>query len=104
MVVALFIAGALGGLAGALMLLGKQYSLNAGFSSGYGFDGLVVGLLARGSIVGVIAGALLFGFMRSGGISMEIAASVPSALVGILQGLIVLMIAGAAYYLDREAR
>jgi ABC-type uncharacterized transport system permease subunit len=64
----------------------------------------VVGLLARSSIVGVIAGAVLFGFMRSGGISMEMAASVPSALVGILQGLIVLMIAGAAYYLDREAR
>ncbi|THD44712.1 MAG: ABC transporter permease [Bradyrhizobium sp.] len=104
MVVALFIAGALGGLAGALMLQGEQYSLKAGFSSGYGFDGLVVGLLARGSIVGVIAGALLFGFMRSGGISMEMAASVPSALVGILQGLIVLMIAGAAYYVDREAR
>tara|TARA_R110000751_G_scaffold270143_2_gene369944 strand:+ start:30350 stop:31444 length:1095 start_codon:yes stop_codon:yes gene_type:complete len=99
---ALFIGGALGGLAGALMLQGEQYSLKAGFSSGYGFDGLVVGLLARGSVVGVIAGALLFGFMRSGGISMEMIATVPSALVGIIQGIIVVMIAGAAYYLDRE--
>lgn len=99
---ALFIAGFLGGLAGALMLQGEQYSLKAGFSSGYGFDGLVVGLLARNSITGVIAGALLFGFMRSGGISMEMMASVPSALVGIIQGLIVLMIAGAAYYTNRK--
>ena len=99
----LFIAGALGGLAGGLMLQGEQYSLKAGFSSGYGFDGLVVGLLARGSVTGVVAGALLFGFLRSGGISMEMAAAVPSALIDVLQGLIVLMIAGAVYYLDRRS-
>jgi general nucleoside transport system permease protein len=45
---ALASAGALGGLAGSLMLLGEQYTLKDGFSSGYGFDGLVAGLLARG--------------------------------------------------------
>lgn len=100
---ALFIAGTLGGLAGGLMLQGEQHSLKAGFSSGYGFDGLVVGLLARNSIAGVIAGALLFGFMRSGGIAMEMGAGVPSALVGILQGLIVVLIAGIAYLQDRKA-
>ena len=50
----LVLAGAFGGLAGAFMLLGDQGSLKARFSSGYGFDGLVVGLLARGSIAGVI--------------------------------------------------
>ena len=63
------------------MLHGEQYVLKDGFSSGYGFDGLVAGLLARGSVVGVIAAALLFGFLRSGGINMEMVAGVPSALV-----------------------
>lgn len=100
---ALFIAGAFGGLAGGLMLQGEQFSLKAGFSSGYGFDGLVVGLLARNSITGVLAGALLFGFMRSGGIAMEMGAGVPSALVSILQGLIVVLIAGVAYFQDRRS-
>ena len=84
------------------MLLGEQWSLKAGFSSGYGFDGLVVGLLARGSVPGVIAGALLFGFLRSGGISMEMVAAVPTALVMVIQGLIVLAVAGAAFWLDRR--
>ena len=98
--VALALAGALGGLAGGLMLLGEQYSLKTGFSSGYGYDGLVVGLLARGSVVGVIAAALLFGFLRSAGISMEMGAGVPTALVQILQGLIILAVAGAAFWLD----
>ncbi|MDF1732029.1 ABC transporter permease [Hyphomonas sp.] len=101
---ALTIAGAFGGLAGAIMLLGEQYSLKTGFSSGYGFDGLVVGLLARGSVVGVLAGALLFGFLRSGGIGMEMGAAVPSAVVSVIQGLIVVFVAGAAFWLDRKEK
>jgi simple sugar transport system permease protein len=96
-------AGALGGLAGGLMLLGEQYVLKAGFSSGYGFDGLVAGLLARGSIVGVLAAALLFGFLRSGGINMEMVAGVPSALVVVIQGLIIVTLAGAALFIDRRS-
>lgn len=102
-VLALGIAGALGGLAGGLMLLGDQYVLKDGFSSGYGFDGLVAGLLARGSVVGVIAAALLFGFLRSGGINMEMVAGVPTALVMVIQGLIVVTLAGAAYFIGRRS-
>jgi simple sugar transport system permease protein len=101
-VLVLFLAGALGGLAGAFMLQGDQGSLKARFSSGYGFDGLVVGLLARGSIPGVVAAALLFGFLRSGGISMEMQAGVPSALVQVIQGMIILLLAGAAFWIDRR--
>lgn len=96
----LFAAGALGGLAGACMLQGEQYALKTGFSSGYGFDGLVVGLLARGSVTGVIAGALLFGFLRSGGINMEMVAGVPTALVVVIQGVIIVLLAAAARAMD----
>jgi ABC-type uncharacterized transport system permease subunit len=101
-VLVLFLAGALGGLAGAFMLQGDQGSLKARFSSGYGFDGLVVGLLARGSVAGVLAAAILFGFLRSGGINMELEAGVPSSLVLVIQGLIILMLAGAAFWIDNR--
>jgi simple sugar transport system permease protein len=101
-VLAMALAGMMGGLAGALMLQGDQYSLKSGFSSGYGFDGLVVGLLARGSVAGVFAGALLFGLLRSGGINMEMVAGVPSALVLVVQGVIILTLAGAAFWTDRQ--
>jgi len=100
LVSALAIAGAFGGLAGALMLQGDQYSLKAGFTSGYGFDGLVVGLLARGSVPGVFAAALLFGFLRSGGINMEMVAQVPSAIVLIVQGIVIVALAGASLWLQ----
>jgi simple sugar transport system permease protein len=103
-IVALAVSGALGGLAGAIMILGQQYYLTSSFSSGYGFDGLVVGLLSRGSAVGVVVGALLFGFLRSGSINMEISAHVPAAVVLICQGLIVIAIAASAILIDRRAR
>jgi simple sugar transport system permease protein len=103
-IVAFLVNGAFGGLAGAMMLLGDQYSLKVGFSSGYGYDGLVVGLLARGSVPGVIAAALLFGFLRSAGITMEMSAGVPTALVLVIQGLIVVTVAGAAFWLDRKGK
>jgi ABC-type uncharacterized transport system permease subunit len=89
-------SGGLGGLAGAIMVQGDQHYLTSGFSSGFGFDGLVVGLLARGSATAVVAFALLFGCLRSGGMSMEMTAQVPSAIVVVCQGVMVVAIATAA--------
>lgn len=104
MTVAMAISGGLGGLAGAIMILGQQFYLTNDFSSGYGFDGLVVGLLSRGSALGVVLGALLFGFLRSGSIDMEITAHVPAAVVLICQGLIVVAIAGSAILVEKRGR
>jgi simple sugar transport system permease protein len=102
-VIAMFIAGAFAGLAGGFMLQGEQLALKARFPSGYGFDGLVVGLLARGTVKGVLASALLFGFLRSGGIAMELVAGVPSAIVLVIQGLVILLLAGSAWWLERRS-
>jgi general nucleoside transport system permease protein len=101
-ITAMTVAGAFGGLAGTIMFLGDQYVLKDGFASGYGFDGLVVGLLARGSALGVILGGLFFGFLRSGGINMEMAASVPSAVVVIIQGIVIVAIAASAFWLKAK--
>jgi simple sugar transport system permease protein len=85
------------------MLQGEQLALKARFPSGYGFDGLVVGLMARGTVKGVLASALLFGFLRSGGIAMELVAGVPSAIVLVIQGLVILLLAGSAWWLERRS-
>ena len=61
-------------------------------------------MLARGSVTGVAAAALLFGFMRSGGINMEMVAEVPTALVAVIQGLIVITLAGATLFIERWER
>jgi general nucleoside transport system permease protein len=95
------VAGAFGGVAGAIMIQGEQHILRQGFSSNFGFSGVVVGLLARGSASAVIAFAIFLGFLRSGSIEMEISAGVPAALVLVCQGLIVIVIAGSAYFISR---
>jgi ABC-type uncharacterized transport system permease subunit len=52
----------------------------------------------------VVASALFFAFLRSGGMSMEMMARVPSAIIWICQGLIVIAVAGSAAWLDRHNR
>lgn len=93
---ALAIAGGAAGLAGGILLLSTPFILRDGFSSGYGFQGLVVGLLARGSAAGVALAALLFGFLDAGGISLEVGVGVPSTIVVIVEAIIVITIAGSA--------
>ena len=48
--------------------------------------------------------SLLFGFMRSGGINMEMVAAVPTALVVVIQGLIVITLAGATLFIEKWER
>jgi general nucleoside transport system permease protein len=52
-------------------------------------------------VTGVILGALFFGFLRSGGINMEMVAEVPTAVVMVIQGVIVVTLAGAAYWTEK---
>ncbi|MEU6840336.1 ABC transporter permease [Streptomyces sp. NPDC046716] len=97
-------AGGLAGLAGAALIATAPYVLAENFSSGYGFSGLVVGLLARGSLTAVAAASLLFGFLTSGGINLQLAAQVPAQTVQIVQSLLVLFIAAAMLITHRGTR
>ncbi|WP_320782001.1 ABC transporter permease subunit [Streptomyces sp. CRN 30] len=96
------VAGGLAGLAGASLVASAPYVLAEHFSSGYGFAGLVVGLLARGSFTAVAAVSLLFGFLTSGGINLQLAAGVPASSVQIVQSVLVLLIAAAMLWSERR--
>ncbi len=90
------IAGAFSGLAGALQLMGQfPYQLIATTFSlqSTGFDAIGVALLGRGSALGVLLGALLFGGLRQGGTGMQLNANVPGDLVFIIQALVLFSIA-----------
>lgn len=97
-------AGAAAGLAGAALVAIALYVLAEHFSSGYGFSGLVVGLLARGSLTAVVAVSLLFGFLTNGGINLQLAAGVPASSVQIVQSLLVLFVAAAMFGTTRNGR
>jgi simple sugar transport system permease protein len=62
----------------------------------------VVALLARNSPWGVLPSALLFAALRQGGGLMEARVGVSSALVLITQAVVILVVAGAAYLVERR--
>lgn len=89
----MFISGLLGGLAGAVQVLGVNYRFVANFSPGYGFTGIAIALLARNSPLGTLLAALLFGILRSGSSTMEIFTDVPRDLITVLEATVILFVA-----------
>ncbi len=96
--VSMLLAGGFAGLAGATEILGVQGRLFQNFSSGYGFDGIAVALLGHSSPVGIVLSALLFGSLSNGSNMMQMFSKVPSAIVGIIQSIVILFVVGAGLY------
>jgi general nucleoside transport system permease protein len=100
-VVALAIAGAFGGLAGACDVLGWEYGIatNDIIASQVGFIGIAVALLGRNKAFGILLAALLFGGLQVGTSARQLDPTVfPPELAGnlatIIQGLIILFVGG----------
>jgi simple sugar transport system permease protein len=88
---ALAISGAFAGLAGAMLVTTpvSSFRLQPGISANFGWDGLLVALVARNRPIVAVPFALLFGVLRSGG-NFLAATGVPSFLVAVVQGLLVI--------------
>lgn len=95
---AFVISGAIAGLGGAVELLGKTpYRLASGFGSGFGFDGVAIALIAQLNPIAAIVVAILFGILTTGGTMMQSVIGVPTAIVEIIRGLIIIFaVAGMA--------
>lgn len=87
------LSGAVGGLAGTFEVLGVQYRLIDGFSSGLGFEGLAVAFLAGLEPFGAIVVSLYFGAINNAALALQSSLSIPSALADVLIGLPILLLA-----------
>lgn len=96
MLLAMFISGAFAGIGGAVEVLGVQGRFIQNMSPGYGYDGMLVTLLAGNTAPGILLVAILFGSLRIGGIGVEQVTSVPSELSAVLQSVIIIIVAGQA--------
>ena len=93
-VLSMTISGVFAGLAGATVVAGNTYQISAEASSpGYGFSGIAVALVGKNHPIGVVAAAFLFGILDNGALSMQME-GVPREVVGIIQGIIIVFIAG----------
>jgi ABC-type uncharacterized transport system permease subunit len=103
---AFLFCGGLAGLAGAVQVTGVYHRLIPSISSGYGFLGLMVGMLILYRAVWVAPVALFFAALNIGSIQLPIVLKLDSTLAGVLQGalvLFVLLVEGARQrYLRRK--
>ena len=90
---ALAISGALGGLAGALQLMGMGSPISI-FSSqeGFGFAGIVVALIGCSNPFGVLVAGLFYGALMYGGSKLNLVGA-PTQLISVIVGTVVFFIA-----------
>ena len=100
---ALTLAGALSGVAGAMLVLGSISHRMVtdggltGFTGNAGFNGIVVALFAGLHPIWTIVTAFLFAGLLVGGTSMQVVTGVPSDLVTAINGLIVVLVVSVEY-------
>lgn len=86
-------SGALAGLVGLNEVLGNEHKLVEGFSSGYGFTGIAVALLARNHPLWVIPSALFFGVLQTFSHELEFYGdNISKEFSWILQALLILVV------------
>jgi general nucleoside transport system permease protein len=88
---ALFISGALAGLAGGVEVSGVSYALFQNLSTGYGFTGIAVALLGGLHPAGVLVAGILFGALETGAGAMQRDAGVPAVAVYLVEAVIIIV-------------
>lgn len=88
----MFFSGALAGLAGSCVILGEQHRLLENFIINYGFEAIPIAVLGGLHPAGVLIMALLFGALKNGAQSMQIAINVPVAIVYMVQAIAIISI------------
>jgi simple sugar transport system permease protein len=90
---ALAAGGALAGVGGGAEAIGNQFRIGEEFSPGWGFDAIAIAILARGNMLAVVPYALFFGFLRNGAGVLQTDLEVPGAIVVMLAGAPVIIVA-----------
>jgi len=108
-VVALLLSGAFAGLAGATQVFGVNYRMitdgsASGFTGGAGFNGIVAALFGQLHPILSIPASILFGALLVGANSMQRVVQVPSALVTVLNGMVVVFVVSSEIWRRRRQR
>lgn len=86
------LAGALAGLAGGIEVSGVHNRLIEGFSHGFGFNAVAVALIAGLNPLAVLPAGLFLGFLEAGALAMQREVGVPSSLVYVIEGLMMVFV------------
>lgn len=91
-VLSAFLSGGLSAVAGGIEVLAIQKKLLEGISSNCGYTAVLIALVAFNNPIGVLFAAILYAAMQVGASSMQRQLGVPSAIVNILIGVVVILV------------
>ena len=90
---AMTLSGGLAGLGGSFEVLGTAGQMTNDLSAGFGFNAIALALLAGNRPLGIVAAALLFGALRTGGGLMQVKTGIPLDLLVFIQALVIMFVA-----------
>ncbi len=90
---AMFMSGAIAGIAGAIEVMGVHYKFVDAFSPGYGFDGVSSAILGSSTPIGTFVASFLFSALKTGSMGMDRMTQVPMELRNVVQATVIFFIA-----------
>jgi simple sugar transport system permease protein len=108
-VLSLLLSGAFAGLAGAIQVYGVNYRMitdgsASGFTGSAGFNGIVAALFGQLHPLWSIPASILFGALLVGANKMQRVVQIPSALITVLNGLVVVFVVSSEIWRRRRQR
>jgi len=95
LIITMLISGGLAGLAGAGEVFGVHHKLQMEISPGYGYTGIIVGMLAELHPLVTIITAVFFGGLINGSVKLVTSIGIPTALIFAIQAIILIFILAA---------
>ena len=92
MVTGMMLSGAIGGLTGAIEVMGIYGVFLDNFSSNIAFDGMLAALIAKGSIVALPFLSLFIAALKSGSLGLERHTGIPKSLIDIIIAVFILLV------------
>ncbi len=99
-ITAMMISGGLCGLAGMVQASAIENSLSAGLSAGIGFTAIITAWIGKLNPPIVAIVCVLFAMLTQGGSYVEISMSVPAAVAGMIQGLILFFVLAGEFFVN----
>ena len=97
MITTMLIGGALGGLAGALNLMGTNYQLTPGVTNNTGFNGLIIAVLAGANEIGVLVLGLVYAILLSAGDAIQVVGASADMVFAVIGVTLIFGTFGEAY-------
>ncbi len=100
-IIVFLICGGLAGIAGFMQVNGINHMAVQGFEADIGAAGIGVAILGNANPIGIVFAALLFSTLEVGGLMLTQTSSLPSSIIGIMQGSVVIFVV-ISYFINNK--